>query len=241
MTRLNKFLSQAGVASRREADRLIEQGRVQVNGEVVLKLGSQIDANNARVSVDGKPVKLVQTKVYLLMNKPTGYLVTLKDPFQRPTILKLLPQLETRLFPIGRLDFESEGLLLMTNDGELAHRLMHPRFLIKKEYIVKVKGLPLKSLLSRLEKGVYIEGKKTAPAKITVLSESPKKSLYRIAIHEGRKREIRRMFEVIGHPVQHLRRVKMGGLTVQGLKPGEWRFLTDREVGGLKKKVNLTD
>jgi pseudouridine synthase len=239
MIRLNKFLSQAGISSRREADRLIEQGRVSVNGEAVLKLGRTIDEAHDRVSVDGKPVKAEQKKIYLLLNKPVGYLVTLSDPFQRPTVLKLLPRLETRLFPVGRLDFESEGLLLMTNDGELAYRLMHPRFVVKKEYSVKVNGCPTKPLLSRLEKGIYIEGKKTAPAKIFRHFESSKSSQYRIVIHEGRKREIRKMFEAIGHPVIQLRRVKMAGLTTKGLKPGGWRYLTEKEVNSLKRQVNL--
>lgn len=218
---------------------MIEQGRVFVNGEAVLKLGQTIDEDKDRVVVDGKPVKMQQDKVYLLLNKPAGYLVTLSDPYQRPTILNLLPPLKARLFPVGRLDFESEGLLLMTNDGELANRLMHPRYMVKKEYSVKVKGCPSSSHRSRLERGIYIEGKKTAPARIIRISESEKSSNYRVVIHEGRKREIRKMFLAIGHPVLQLRRVKLAGLTARGLKSGEWRYLTEKEVNSLKSLVNM--
>jgi pseudouridine synthase len=237
MIRLNKFLSQAGVASRREADRLIELGRVKVNGQVVQELGSKIDEEKDSVWVDGKKVGGAQSFVYLLLNKPPGFLVTLKDPYERPTIKSLLPPLRIRLFPVGRLDFDSEGLLLMTNDGELANRLMHPRYEIKKVYTVKVKGQPEKGQLLRLEKGVVIDGKKTAPAKIYLLSSSPKRSLCQVTIHEGRKREVRRMFAIIGHPVLQLKRVRFAGLTLHGLKSGGWRYLTDKEVQTLKKMV----
>lgn len=218
---------------------MIEQGRVVVNGKAVQKLGSMIDEFSDQVAVDGRLVRADQEKTFLLLNKPAGFLVTLSDPFKRPEVLELLPRMRTRLFPVGRLDFESEGLLLMTNDGELAYRLTHPKFQVKKEYSVAVSGCPSKSLLSRLEKGIFIEGKKTAPAKITTLSESLKIGRYRIVIHEGRKREIRKMFAAIGHPVIHLRRTKFAGLTARGLKPGGWRHLTQNEVDSLKKMVRL--
>ena len=237
--RLNKFLSAAGVCSRREADRLIEQGRVKVNGKIVEGLGIKIDENQDRIEVDGKTVEGLQSKIYVLLNKPPKVLVTLKDPLQRKTVLDILPPLKSRLFPVGRLDYDSEGLLLLTNDGELANRLIHPRYEIKKVYLVKIKGHPNKEQLSRLEKGIAIDGKKTAPAKIFSVSSSPKRSLYKVEIHEGRKREVRRMFEAIGFRVLLLRRVKFAGLTLDGLQPGDWRDLTDQEVQRLYKKVGL--
>ncbi len=237
--RLNKFLSAAGVSSRREADRLIEQGRVKVNGKIVQTLGIKVDENKDCIEVDGKTIEGAQRKVYLLLNKPPEFLVTLKDPFQRPTIKDLLPKLKTRLFPVGRLDFDSEGLLLMTNDGELTNRLIHPRYEIKKIYLVKIKGHPEKVQISKLERGIFVDGKKTAPAKIFPISSSPRRSLYKVELHEGRKREIRRMFEAIGFYVLLLRRIKFAGLTLDGLNPGDWRYLTDKEVQNLYKKVGL--
>lgn len=239
MIRINKYLSAAGVSSRREADRLIEQGRVKVNGKIVQTLGSKIDENKDRIEVDGKTVEGTQGKIYMLLNKPPEFLVTLKDPFQRPTIMDFLPKLKTRIFPVGRLDFDSEGLLLMTNDGELANRLTHPRYEIKKNYLVKIQGHPEKVQISRLERGIPLDGKKTAPAKISSVSSSPKRSLFKVELHEGRKREIRRMFEAIGYHVLLLRRIKFAGLTLDGLNPGDWRYLTKTEVQNLYKKVGL--
>ncbi len=239
MIRINKYLSAAGVSSRREADRLIEQGRVKVNGKIVQTLGSKIDENKDRIEVDGKTVEGTQGKIYMLLNKPPEFLVTLKDPFQRPTIMDFLPKLKTRIFPVGRLDFDSEGLLLMTNDGELANRLTHPRYEIKKNYLVKIQGHPEKVQISRLERGIPLDGKKTAPAKISPVSSSPKRSLFKVELHEGRKREIRRMFEAIGYHVLLLRRIKFAGLTLDGLNPGDWRYLTKTEVQNLYKKVGL--
>lgn len=239
MVRMNKFLAQAGIASRREADRLITQGRVAVNGEVILTLGHKIDAGKDRVEVDGKKVKKEEINLYLMLNKPLGYLVSLKDPLGRPTIKDLLPSLKSRVFPIGRLDYESEGLLLLTNHGELAFRLTHPRFQIKKVYQVKVKGEPDSSKLSRLEKGIILDGKKTAPAKIRLLAVSSRESCLRIEIHEGRKREVRRMFEAIGHQVRELRRMRFDGLSLGRLKRGRWRYLTPREIEMLMSCVGL--
>jgi len=239
MIRLNKYLSAAGVSSRREADRLIEQGRIRVNGKIVQILGSKVDENKDRIEVDGKIVEGTQEKVYMILNKPPEFLVTLKDPLQRPTIKDLLPKLKTRLFPVGRLDFASEGLLMMTNDGELANRLIHPRYEMKKIYLVKIKGHPEKEKLSKIERGISLDGKKTAPAKIFLASSSPRRSLYKIELHEGRRREIRRMFEAIGFRVLLLRRIKFAGLTLDGLNPGDWRYLTDKEVQTLYRKVGL--
>lgn len=237
--RLNKFLAQAGVASRREVDKMIAGGEIKVNGRVIQVLGYKIDDEKDRVEVEGKKIEREEGQVYLMINKPPGYLVTLKDRFQRPTIKQLLPSLGKRIFPVGRLDYDSEGLLLLVNDGELAYRLTHPRFKVGKVYLVKVKGDPDPSKLSRLEKGIYLEGRKTAPAKIARLSRSSKRNLLKVEIYEGRKREVKKMFDAVGHGVLQLKRTDFGGVRLGKLKTGKWRFLTRKEIDTLKKKVNL--
>ena len=235
--RLNKFLAQAGVASRREVDKMIAEGRIKVNGQVVQVLGHKIDDEKDRVEVDGRRVEREEGLVYLMLNKPQGYLVTLKDNFQRPTIQQLLPSLKQRIFPVGRLDYDSSGLLLMMNDGELAYRLTHPRFKVPKVYLAKVMGEPDPSDLARLEKGIYLDGKKTAPAQIAQVKSDPKKSLFKIEIFEGRKREVKRMFQAIGHKVLHLQRIGFGSLRLGSLKAGKWRYLTRKEIDTLKKQA----
>jgi pseudouridine synthase len=237
--RLNKFLSLAGVASRREADRWILEGRISVNDRVVGELGFKIDEEKDVIRVDGRPVQVKPKRVYLLLNKPAGYLVTLKDPFRRPTIKSLLPSSLGRVFPVGRLDLDSEGLLVLTSDGELAHRLAHPRFGVKKVYLVKVKGEPNREALRRLEQGVFLEGQKTAPAKATLLTPGQKSSWLRMELREGRKREVREMCRAVGHPVQELKRVEFAGLALGNLKPGQWRHLEQGEVRRLKNLVDL--
>ncbi len=237
--RLNKFLSQAGVASRREADRLIVEGRIKVNNRVVQELGFQIDDEKDSVRVNDRIVRKEERLVYLLLNKPVGHIVTLKDPFGRPTVKQLLPSLNTRIFPVGRLDNDSEGLLLLTNDGELAYRLTHPRFEVLKNYLVKVKGDPDPAALAKLRRGIVLDRRRTVPARVTVLVHNPKRSLLKIDLHEGRKREIRRMCQAIGHDVIELKRIGFAGLGLEKLKPGQWRYLTGAEVQKLQKKVNL--
>lgn len=237
--RLNKFLAQAGVASRREVDKMIAEGRIKVNSQVVQVLGCKIDDEKDRVEVDGRRVEKEEGLVYLMLNKPPGYLVTLKDNFKRPTIQQLLPSLKQRIFPVGRLDYDSSGLLLLMNDGELAYRLTHPRFKVPKVYLVKVLGEPDHSDLARLEKGIYLDGKKTAPAKVAKLKGDPKKSLFKIEIFEGRKREVKRMFQAIGHKVLHLQRISFGSLRLGSLKTGKWRYLTRKEIDTLKKQAAL--
>ncbi len=239
--RLNKFLSRAGVASRREADRMIVEGRIRVNGRVVEELGFKIDDERDKVEVDGRKIEKTEHLVYLMLNKPEGCLVTLKDPFQRPTITELLPKLKTRIFPVGRLDYDSSGLLLLTNDGELANRLTHPRYKVKKVYLVKVKGEPEPSGLLKLEKGIFLDGEKTAPAKVKLIVQAPRRNLLRVEIFEGRKREVRRMFDAIGCRVVGLERTSVGGLRLGKLKKGAWRFLARQEVCLLRKQVNLEE
>ena len=237
LIRLNKFLSQAGIASRREADRLISEGRVRVNRKVVRTLGVKVDDEKDEIAVDGKRVIRKEEFYYLLLNKPVGYLVTLKDPFRRPTVLDLLPRLKSRVFPVGRLDFDSEGLLLLTNDGKLAHRLMHPRYGVKKIYRVKVKDIPGQGQLQLLEKGVFLDGKKTAPARVRVLGSRGPYTNVRIELIEGRKREVKRMFAAVGLPVRELQRLQFAGLGLGHLKRGQWRHLTAAEVSTLRKLV----
>ncbi|MGB8951596.1 MAG: pseudouridine synthase [Candidatus Aminicenantales bacterium] len=236
---MNKFLSRQGVASRREADRLIAEGRVSVNGEVVQELGLKVDEEKDRVLVDGKTIQKEKTFIYLMLNKPPGFLVTLKDPFGRPTIRDLVPSFKAGIFPVGRLDLDSEGLLLLTNDGELAFRLTHPRYRVKKVYLVEVEGEAQAHTFSALEKGIFLEGKKTAPAKVSLRAHGPRRSLLQVEIHEGRKREIRKMCEALGHAVLSLKRVGFAGLKLQGLPVGKCRLLRPNEIERIRQQVGL--
>jgi len=237
--RINKFMARSGVTSRRGADRLIAQGRVTVNNQIVQELGLKIDDMSDKVELDGKEIQPYKNPDYILLNKPLGYIVTRKDPYGRKTVMELLPADKSYIFPVGRLDFDSEGLLLLTNDGELAHRLMHPSFKVKKEYLVRVKDRPEVAEIKKLERGVYLDNKKTAPAKIKLLRENQKTTIFSIEIHEGRKREIRRMFKTVGYPVLLLKRIKFAGLAIGKLKSGRWRYLASPEIDRLKKLVGL--
>jgi pseudouridine synthase len=238
--RLNRFISQCGIASRREADKLISQGRVSVNGEIIEKLGVKIDPQKDVVEVDGKRIKYKENFIYLILYKPKGYIVSLKDPFNRPKVIDLLPPLKERVFPVGRLDYDSEGLLILTNDGELAFRLTHPRYQIERVYIVEVKGVPNKEKLEKLRSGVYLYGKKTAPLSVRMLTKKGKRAILEIKLCEGRKREVKLLCLAIGHPVINLKRIAYGGISLRGLKPSEWRFLNKNEIQALKKKVKLS-
>jgi 23S rRNA pseudouridine2605 synthase len=239
MERLQKVLAQAGVASRRACEELIRQGRVQVNGQVVTELGTKVDPNLDEISVDGTPIADPAEKVYLILNKPPGYISTVHDPWGRPTVLDLIPY-EERLYPVGRLDAESEGLLLLTNDGRLTHRLTHPRYEHEKEYLTLVRGRPRDAVLSRLRRGVDLEEGRTAPAEVNRVSRKegletpPDTTWLRIVIHEGRKRQIRRMCAAVGHPVQRLVRVRMGPIELGDLAVGEYRPLSAKEVRRLQ-------
>jgi pseudouridine synthase len=236
LVRLNKFLAHSGVCSRREADRLIEEGRIKVNGRVVDELGLKIDPARDRVVVGGRAIRGGDERpVYILLYKPAGQVVTVKDPFGRPTVMDLLPKLPARVYPVGRLDAESEGVLLLTNDGETAFRLIHPKHEIGKIYEVWISGEPTEGELEKLRAGIFLEGRKTAPAQIQVLRRGSRRTLLRIGIHEGRKRELRKMFGALGYDVARLSRVRFAGLTLEGLRPGQWRFLKAREVETLKK------
>jgi pseudouridine synthase len=238
--RLNKFLAHAGVCSRREADRWIAEGRVSVNGRVVLELGEKIDASRDKVAANGQPVRGVEERqVYVLLNKPAGLVVSVKDPFGRPTVMDLLKLVPVRVYPVGRLDLDTEGALLLTNDGDLALRLTHPRYGVAKTYEARVEGDPRPEDLEKVRHGIFLEGRKTAPARVDVLRRSHRHTTLRVEIHEGRKREIRKLFEAVGYPVDRLVRIDFAGLTLDELKPGAWRYLRAAEVKRLKTLAGL--
>jgi 23S rRNA pseudouridine2605 synthase len=227
--RLQKILARAGLGSRRASEALIAAGRVRVNGEVAA-LGDRADPETDRIEVDGTVVGVRPGLVHYLLNKPAGVVTTASDPQGRPTVVGLVPA-EPRVFPVGRLDSETEGLLLLTNDGELAHRLTHPSFGVDKEYLAEVDGRPTRGALRRLREGVDLEDGRTAPAKVSLVGDR----LLRITIHEGRKRQVRRMCDAVGLPVRRLVRVRIGPITDRRLTPGAWRALEQDEVRALER------
>jgi 23S rRNA pseudouridine2605 synthase len=222
-------LAQAGLGSRRTCDELIDAGRVRVNGERA-RPGQRVDPEVDVVEVDGAQIGVRQGLVHLLLNKPAGVITTADDPQGRPTVIDLVPA-EPRVFPVGRLDADTEGLLLLTNDGDLAHRLTHPSYGIEKEYLAEVDGMPKPGAIRRLREGVDLEDGRTAKAKVAVLGDR----LLRITIHEGRNRQVRRMCEAVGHPVLRLVRTRIGPLVDRTLAPGEWRALAQDEVRALER------
>jgi 23S rRNA pseudouridine2605 synthase len=234
LERLQKILSQAGISSRRAAEELITAGRVAVNGSVVTELGTKADPAQDRITLDGKPVKLEAARVYILLNKPVGYVTTMKDPQGRPVVTSLLKGVKERIYPVGRLDYNTEGLLLLTNDGELANRLAHPRHEVDKGYLVRVRGSVNQEQLRLLAAGVELEDGMTAPAVVNLVRESENNSWLSITIHEGRYRQVRRMCEAVGLAVVRLRRTRYGFLEAGELKPGEYRLLSTPEVDGLR-------
>lgn len=236
--RLQKFLARAGVASRRKCEELITAGKVAVNGQVVRELGSKVDPHKDRITVDGQPVR-IEPHVYILLNKPRGVVTTASDPQGRQTVLDLI-DLPQRVFPVGRLDMDTSGLLLLTNDGALANGLMHPKHEVDKQYRTEVAGYISDLALARLEAGVELEDGPTAPAEVRLLRRNKEKSLFEITIHEGRNRQVRRMCEKVGHPVLTLKRVKLAFLTLGKTAPGQWRYLTDQEVDRLFRVAGVT-
>lgn len=227
--RLQKILAHAGVASRRKAEEMIQQRRVSVNGTVVTKLGSKADPEVDRIRVDGKAIRWPERHVYLLLNKPKNVMSTTSDPEGRPTVLDLVrSKVRVRVYPVGRLDFASEGLLMLTNDGEFA-KFMTQAGAVPKVYHVKISGEPRAQDLARLERGIHVDREKLAPCAIRPFKEGPN-PWYEVTLHQGRHQQIRRMFLAIGHAVEKLKRIRIGFLHDPGLAPGEWRYLTDREV-----------
>jgi pseudouridine synthase len=237
MERIQKILSQAGVASRRASEQLMLEGRVTVNGVTVRELGSKADPAHDDVRVDGRRIKVVQQHRYILLNKPRGYVTTRSDPQQRPTVIDLLRGVRDYIYPVGRLDFDSEGLLLLTNDGDLAARLTHPRHGVARVYEARVLGVPDAHDIDRLARGVTIDGRPTGPAQVALRPGGRRgddSATLIVTIREGRNRQVRKMCDAIGHPVTHLKRVAIGPIRDAKLQVGRWRDLTAAEVTKLR-------
>ena len=244
--RLQKILSGAGISSRRASESLITEGRVTVNGETVTELGSRADPDVDDIRVDGRRVRTSTPRRYILMYKPRGYITTRSDPQHRPTVIDLLAKGGVReyVYPVGRLDYESEGLLILTSDGELAERLMHPSHGVAREYQARVRGVPDHHALERLARGVVLDGRRTGPAEVTlerrIDSAHGEDALLSIVLHEGRNRQVRRMCEAVGYPVLRLRRVRIGPIRDDRIRAGEFRDLDEREVASLKRAAAST-
>ncbi len=232
--RLQKFLALCGVASRRKSEEFISSGRVKVNGNVITKMGTKVNPETDQVTVDNKKVVLEEEKVYILLNKPKGYVTTVHEQFNRKKVVDLV-NLSYRIFPVGRLDYNTSGLLILTNDGDLTYKLTHPKFEVPKVYIAKIKGTPTKEKLTNFENGLKIDNYISAPAKIKILKEFNGFSFLEITITEGRNRQVRKMCNAIGHPVLELERIKMGKINVGNLEVGNWRYLTKKELEYLKR------
>ena len=235
--RLEKFLSESGIASRRDAKKYISAGRVFVNGERVLIPGTHIDPQRAEITFDEEPIRGEPKQIYLMLNKPAGYVTTVRDERGRPTVMELVSDISERIYPVGRLDLDTEGLLLMTNDGDFAHRILHPSHEIQKTYIVWVEGQPNRREIQRLREGVEIENGTITSAKVNQIGKRKGQTQFRVIIHEGRKRQIRRMFHAVGHDVVHLKRVGIGSLSLGRLPIGEYRSLTPTEIESLGREA----
>ncbi|MFO0732840.1 MAG: pseudouridine synthase [Nitrospiraceae bacterium] len=234
---MQKLIAGTGLSSRRKAEEMITAGRVTVNGIVVTELGTKVDPERDHVKVDGKHLRAAQPFVYLMLNKPKHVMSTLDDPEGRPTVKDFLHGVTVRVFPVGRLDFDSEGLMLLTNNGDLAQALLHPKYHVAKTYLIKVKGVLNDEDIDALERGVKLEDGVTAPAKVVKVSKAESNSWLEVTIHEGRKHQVKRMMEAVGHPVIKLTRVRMGPLVLGDLPSGTYRFLTDREANRLREHV----
>jgi 23S rRNA pseudouridine2605 synthase len=237
--RIQKIIAQMGIASRRKAEEMIAEGRVTVNGKIAL-IGEKADPSKDHIKVDGKLLIRREPKVYLMFNKPKNVVTSLADPQGRPTIKDYLKGIRYRVFPVGRLDFDSEGLLFLTNDGDFTNAVLHPSRKIPKTYMVKVKGIIDDNKINKLRQGVRLEDGRTLPAKVKFARQSENNSWIEIAITEGKKRQVRRMVEAVGHPALKLRRVSINGIRLSGLKIGELRPLTERELRELKKEIGPT-
>ena len=238
--RLQKILAQAGIASRRAAEKLIAQGRVTVNGKTILEMGTKADLSTDEIRVDGSRIKGLERPRYILLYKPSGYVTTMKDPQRRRTVMQLVAGVREYVYPVGRLDYDTEGLLLLTNDGELAAKLTHPRHGVERTYEARVLGLPDDAAMERLRKGIPLDGHRTLPAEAKLLNRNlnDREGVVLLTIREGRNRQVRRMLEAVGHPVSNLRRVKIGPLSDRKLRVGEWRELTADEVRKLQGQAD---
>lgn len=239
--RLAKYLAQAGIASRRQAEQIIKKGEVKVNGQAVTAMGIQVEPGLDLIEYRGQIVGASVTRMrYVLLYKPPGFICSVKDPQGRPTVLDLLQDIEERIYPVGRLDFDTSGLLLLSNDGEFANLIMHPRYKITKTYEALVRGWVSPSKLDQMRQGMRLDDGMTAPAQVKLLQDGSD-SLLEIKIHEGRKRQVKRMCTAIGHPVIHLKRTGLAFLSLQGLEEGNYRFLTDQEVMNLQNCAGSMD
>lgn len=232
--RLQKFLAEAGIASRRKSEELILAGKVAVNGTVVTELGTKVNPQKDTVLYRGKQVTIENKMVYIMLHKPEGFVTTVKDQFQRATVMDLVKGVSERIFPVGRLDYDTSGLLLLTNDGDLTFRLTHPKHDVEKVYEAKLFGEPTTTDIAKFKRGVIIDGRKTKPAKMEILQKGEKYCMVRISIIEGRNRQVRKMCEEIKHPVAQLKRIATGQLELGDLPKGKYRHLTDNEVKYLK-------
>jgi len=239
--RLQKLIAQAGIASRRKSEQLILEGKVEVNGVVVKELGAKADPAADTITVNGRPLRS-EKKVYVLLNKPKGVITSAKDPEGRKVVGDFLKGIRERVYPVGRLDYDTEGLLLLTNDGELAHLLTHPKHHVAKTYHATVRGVPHGDQLDKLKKGIMLEDGMTAPAEVEYHDIAPdqKQATISITIYEGRNRQVRRMFEAINHPVEKLRRIQFGPLSLHGVPRGKYRLLSPAEVKELRQEATKT-
>jgi 23S rRNA pseudouridine2605 synthase len=230
--RIQKILARAGICSRRKAEEYIARGRVSIDGQVITRPGVKVDPELVKINVDGKPVQQEQ-KVYILLNKPPGYVTTVSDPQGRPTVMDLLADIKHRVFPVGRLDLASEGALILTNDGAMTNKILHPSFEVNKTYEATVKGFPKTADLKQLEQGIMLEGRKTWPAQLRILRRKKGTTTIEVVIHEGKKRQVRKMFQAIGHHVLRLKRTAYGSLKLGTLPRGKYRFLTKNDIKNL--------
>ena len=234
--RIQKIIARSGLCSRRAAEELIRQGKVKLNGQVVVELGTKVVAGEVKLTVNDKPLSKTEQKIYLLLNKPVGFVTTMKDTHDRPIVTSLLKGVRERVFPVGRLDFDTSGALIFTNDGELAQKIQHPKFEINKTYLATVKGQPSATALQRLRDGVMVEGRKTYPAQIKMVKDKGDSVIIEVVIHEGRKRQVRKMMTAIGHPVLALSRIAYGNLALGPLKSGSFRYLSKQDLQTIFQK-----
>lgn len=232
--RLQKYMALSGVASRRKSEEMIQNGQVKVNNIIVTEVGVIVDPLKDKIVVDDRPIRLEAKKVYIMLNKPVGYVSTLKDEKNRKIVTDLIEGVPERIYPVGRLDADTTGLILLTNDGDLAFKLTHPSKRIDKRYIAIVEGVPNRLELEKLRSGVYIDGKKTSPSDVKIAKKYDEDSILDITIHEGRNRQVKKMCESVNHPVKKLKRVSIGEIELGGLDIGNWRFLNDEELNYLK-------
>jgi 23S rRNA pseudouridine2605 synthase len=239
--RLQKYMALCGVGSRRKSEDLIRQGRVYLNGKQVVEMGTLVDPRNDKVLLDQKQILIpVEDKIYILLNKPSGTITSVKDPQGRETVLDRIGWKGSRIYPVGRLDYETEGALILTNDGDFAFALTHPKYQVEKEYYCIVKGSPKLKAVNRLRQGVNIGDFVTSPAEIKYMGSKNGNAEFRLVIHEGKNRQVRRMFEAVGHPVLYLKRERIGSITLDKLKPGFWRYLSKEEIIELVDSIGGT-